>query len=149
MEVAEYAVFKKLHDAPAFVWGDPYVLKKRSRIIAAITKRFHKRTHKFGVEVPKIWDDCVRLDKENGNTLWQDEARKDMNNVRIVFQILSGDKDVPPTYQDIRCHVIFDVKMEYFRHNVHFVAGDHTTYTRQVIMYAIFVSRESVRSMSI
>jgi hypothetical protein len=29
-----------------------------------------------------------------------------MNNVRIVFQILNEDDAVPPTYQEIRCHVI-------------------------------------------
>jgi hypothetical protein len=45
------------------------VLKKCSRIIAAVTKRYHKWTHKFGIEVPKSWDDCVRLDKVIGNTL--------------------------------------------------------------------------------
>jgi hypothetical protein len=45
------------------------VLKKRSRIIAAVTKWYHKRTHNLGIEVPKSWDDCVGIDKENGNIL--------------------------------------------------------------------------------
>jgi hypothetical protein len=97
VEVAEYAVAKSLLDAPDFVWWDPYVPKKRSRIVAAVTKRYHKRTHKFGIEVPKSWDDCVRLDKENYNTLWQDMVRKDMNNFRIAFKILNGEESVPPT----------------------------------------------------
>jgi hypothetical protein len=114
VEVAEYAVPKNLLDAPDFVWWDPHVLKKCSRIIAAVTKRYHKCTRKFGIEVPKSWDDCVRLDKENDNTLWQDELRKEMNNVRIVFKIMNGDEPVPPTYHEIRCHMIFDVKMEDF-----------------------------------
>jgi hypothetical protein len=52
------------------------VLKKRSRIIAAVTKRYNKWTRKFGVEVPNSWDDFVRIDKENDNTLWQDSVRK-------------------------------------------------------------------------
>jgi hypothetical protein len=34
----------------------------------------------------------VRLDKENGNTLWQDKVRKDMKNVRIAFKILNGEE---------------------------------------------------------
>jgi hypothetical protein len=38
------------------------VLKKRSHIIDAVTKIYHKRTHKFGIEVPKSWDDCLILD---------------------------------------------------------------------------------------
>jgi hypothetical protein len=70
-----------LLDAPAFVWWVPYVLKKRSWIVAAVTKRYKKCTQKIGIEVPKSWDDCVRLDKENDNTLWQDVVRKYMKNV--------------------------------------------------------------------
>jgi hypothetical protein len=111
----------------------PHVLEKCSRIIAAATKRYHKCTHKFGIEVPKSWDDCVRLDKENDNTLWQDEVRKEMKNVRIALKILNGDESVPPTYQDIRRHMIFDVKM------------GHTTDTPHAMTYASGVSRESVR----
>jgi hypothetical protein len=121
------------------------VLKKRICIIADVTKRYHKRTHKFGIEVPKSWDDCVRLDKENDNTLWQDSVRKEMNNDRISFQILNDDNAIPPTYKEIRCHMIFDVKMEDFWRKARFVAGGHTTYTPHDMMYALVVSRESVR----
>jgi hypothetical protein len=37
--------------------------------------------------------------------------RKEMNNVRISFKVLNGEEDTPPTYQEIRCHMIFDVKI--------------------------------------
>jgi hypothetical protein len=63
VEVAEYAVAKSLLDTPALIWWAPHVLQKCTIIIAAVTKRYHKRTHNFGIEVPKIWDDCVRLEK--------------------------------------------------------------------------------------
>jgi hypothetical protein len=69
VEVSEYAAAKILLTTPTFVWWSPHFLKKSSRIIAAVTKRYHKRTHKFGIEAPKIWYDYVRLDKENDNTL--------------------------------------------------------------------------------
>jgi hypothetical protein len=106
VEVSEYAVAKNLLDSPSFVWWAPHILKKRIRIIYAVTKHYQKRTHKFGIEVPKSWDDCVRLDKENDNTLWQDTVRKEMKNLRIAFKILNGDESSPPTYQEIRCHMI-------------------------------------------
>jgi DNA-dependent RNA polymerase auxiliary subunit epsilon len=61
VEVAEDVVSNNLLNAPPFVWWVPYMLKKRSRIIAAVIKRYHKRMHKFGFEVPKNWEDCVRL----------------------------------------------------------------------------------------
>jgi hypothetical protein len=63
VEVSEYTVANKLVDAPAFVWWVPHVLKKSSRIIADVIERYHKRTHKFGIEVPKSWDDFVRIDQ--------------------------------------------------------------------------------------
>jgi hypothetical protein len=126
------------------VWWAPHVLKNRSRIIADVTKRYHKRTYNFGIEVPKSWDECVRLDKENGNTLWQDTVRKEINNVRIVFKILNEYESVPPTYQEIQCHMIFYIKMEDFCRKAIFVAGGHTTDTPHAINYASFVSRDSV-----
>jgi hypothetical protein len=145
VEVAEYAAAKSLLDTPAFLWWSPYVLKKRSRIIAYVTKCDHKRTHKFGIEVPKNWDDCVIIDKENDNTLWQDAARKERKNVIIAFKILNGEESAPLTYQEIRCHRIFDVKMEDFRRKARFGAGGHTTDTPHTMTYTSVVSRESVR----
>jgi hypothetical protein len=61
------------------------------------------------MEVPKNWDDCVIIDKENDNTLWKDVVRKEMKNIRISFKILNREELVPPTYQEIRCHLIYDV----------------------------------------
>jgi hypothetical protein len=138
-------VGKNLEDAPAFVWWVPNVLKKHIRIIAAVTKRYHKRTHKFLIEVPKSWDDCVRLDKDNDSTIWKDEVTKEMKNVRIAFKILNDDDAIPPTYQEIRYRMIFDVKMEDFQGKARFVAGGHTTDTPHAMTYASVVSSESFR----
>jgi hypothetical protein len=129
VEVAEYDAAKTLLDNHAFVWWSPHILKKGRRTIADVTKSYHKHTHKFGIEVPKNWDDCVRLDKESYNTLWQDAARKEMNNVRIAFNILNGEEAAPAAHQEIPFHMIFDVKMEDFRRKARFVAGGHTTDT--------------------
>jgi hypothetical protein len=143
--VAEYVATKNLHDEPAFDSWVSHVLKKRNRIIAAVTKRYHKRPHKFGIQVTKKWDKAVKLDEENSNTLWQDVIRKEMNNVPIACKLLNGEEAIPPTYQEIRCHMIFDVKMEDFRRKAQFVAGGHTTDAPRVMTYASVVSRESVR----
>jgi hypothetical protein len=96
VEVDEYEATKNLHDGPAFAWWVSHVLKKRNRIIEAVTKRNHKRTHKSGIQVPKTWDEAVKLDEENGNTLWQDAIRKEMNNVRIAFKVMHGEEATPP-----------------------------------------------------
>jgi hypothetical protein len=83
VEVVEYAMNNNLHADPDFAWWVTHVLKKRNRIIAGVTKRCHKRTHKFGIHVPNTWDEAVKLDEVNDNTLWQDAISKEMNNFRI------------------------------------------------------------------
>jgi hypothetical protein len=85
------------------------------------------------------------LGKENDNNLWQDTVMKEMKNVRISFNILNGDESAPPNYQEIRCHMIFDVKMEDFHRKAIFVAGGHTTDTTHAMTYASVVSRDSLR----
>jgi hypothetical protein len=87
----------------------------------------------------------VRLDKEDENTLWQDVARKDMNNVRISFKILNGEESVLPTYQEIHFHMIFDVKMEDFRSKARSVVGGNTINTPHAMTYVSVFPRESLR----
>ena len=64
--------------------------------------------------------------------------------MRVAFQILDDGKTVPPTFQQIWCHLVFDVKMEDFRRKARFVAGGHMTKTPATLTYASIVSRESV-----
>ena len=65
------------------------------------------------------------LDKENGNTFWSDAIAKDMTNAKVTFKILNDDKSVPRNHQFVKCHMIFDVKMENFRRKTRLVAGGH------------------------
>ncbi len=112
-----------------------------------MNKRYHKRTHKFGIEIPKTYKDCVRIDKENGNTLWHDAIRMEMAKVMVAFKILSKDESPPPTFQEMRCRMVYDVKMENFQRKARqVVAGGHMTEVSSATMtYASIVSRESVR----
>jgi hypothetical protein len=68
-----------------------------------------------------------------------------MKNVIIEFKILNGEESAPPIYQDIRYHMIFNIKMEDFRRKARFVAGGHTTDTPHAMTYASVLSMESVR----
>ena len=70
VEIAEYAMAQGIDHEPAFAWWVPHTLRKRDRIIAAVGKRYHKRTHKFGFEIPKTVQRAYEIDRENGNTLW-------------------------------------------------------------------------------
>ncbi len=101
IEVAEFAVSRDIHDEATFAWWVPYVLVKRNQIISAVNRCYQKHTHKYGIEVPKSFDDCVHIDQENGNTLWQDAIHQEMSKVRVAFQVLDDDEVIPPTYQEI------------------------------------------------
>ena len=60
--------------------------------------------------------DDKRIDKANGNILWMDALRKDMNDVRVAFVFIEGrDAKCPPGHQEISGHLVWDVKMENFR----------------------------------
>ena len=120
-------------------------MKKRDRIIAAVKKCYHKRTHKFGIELPKTVERALEIDKENGNTLWRDAIAKEMKNVRVAFDILDGDKPIPVGYQFMKCHLVFDIKLDSLRRKVRAVAGGHMVDTEPALTYASVVSRESVR----
>ena len=47
-------------------------------------------------------------------------------------------------FQRVNCHMVFDVKMEYFRRKVRLVAGGHLINTPVTITYAILVSLDTV-----
>ena len=147
VQTAEYAVTAKLSMEPAFAWWAPWVLKKRNRIIAKVKSKYWVRTHKFGIKIPKSVEEAKRFDDENGDTLWWDAICQEMKNVRIAFKIHEGTvAEIGPGYQEIKCHMIFDVKMgENFRRKARMVAGGHTTTAPASITYSSVVSRDSVR----
>ena len=87
------------------------------------------------------------LDEKNGNNLWWDAICKEMKNVRIAFKVFEGEeKYILPGFQEVKCHMIFDIKMgEKSRCKAQMVAGGHTTEAPSSITYSSVVSRDSVR----
>jgi hypothetical protein len=65
-----------IESEPAFAWWVPWTLKKRDVILAAVNKRYWKRTHKFGIRIPHSVEEALQIDKENGNTKWADAMNK-------------------------------------------------------------------------
>ena len=92
VEVAEYATALGIQDEPAFAWWTQDVLWKQQQIIAVVNKWYQKKTHKFGIHVPKTIKEALDFDKENGNTLWRDAIMMEMKSVCIAFCILSKDE---------------------------------------------------------
>ena len=117
MEMAEFAVAQKIDREPAFNWWVPHILKKREAIIKLVKSwktGILRKSHKFGIEILASVEHALRLDAQNGNTYWADAIAAEMKEVRVVVQIMSEDEPDPVGYQKIRCHMIFDIKMEDF-----------------------------------
>jgi hypothetical protein len=147
VQLAEYTTQRRIAGEPAFAWWIRHVLQKRNRIIAKLKTKYWVRTHKFGVKIPKTVKEAKLFDRENGNTLWWDAICKEMKNVRPAFEVWDKDvSELPPGYQKIACHMIFDVKMgENFRRKARFVADGHKTKTPVPMTYSSVVLRDSVR----
>ena len=148
VQLAEYAHQCRIASEPALAWWVPHVLKKKHLIISKVKSKYWSRTHKFGIKVPKTVQDAIRIDKENGDTLWWDAILKEMKNVRIAFEEYDGNIDelTKKGYTKIDCHMIFDIKMgENFRRKARLVAGGHKTEAPSSITYSSVVSRDSVR----
>ena len=137
VELADYAVAHGIENEPAFAWWVPFNLDD-----AINSCSYHKQTHKFGIEIPKTYEDCIRIDRKNSNTVLQDAIRKEMTKVQVAFQVLEGDSEPPPTFQQIcRCHLVYDVKKEDFQRKARLVAGGHmTTSPPAYVTYAGVVS---------
>ena len=70
-----------------------------------------------------------------------------MKNVRPAFEVFEGGvHQLPSGFQEIKCHMIFDVKIgENFRRKARLVAGGHTTDAPATLTYSSVISRDSVR----
>ena len=77
---------KFLDVEPAFKWLVRDVLSCRNRIIAKVKAKYWRMTHKFGIRVPKSYNEALAIDKENGNTLWYTSIKKEMNNFCVGFE---------------------------------------------------------------
>jgi hypothetical protein len=154
VELAEYAVANRIDQEPAFRWWVAEVLRKRNRIIAKLKRRYWRITHKFGIQLPKTVEEAIQIDRETNTTFWTDAIKKEMEKVNIAFDFI---EDWTPEqvrkgaakgdfvgFQEIDCHIVFDVKMDLTR-KARFVAGGHTTETPSSLTYSSVVSRDSVR----
>jgi hypothetical protein len=100
--------------------------------------------------LPKTVEEALHIDEENGNTLWRDTIQKEMTKAKVSYTAV---QDATPSsnkcdnlrgHQEIKCHIVFDVNMDFTR-KAGFVAGGHMTEAPSAITYSSIVSRESVK----
>ena len=84
-------------------------MKKRRQIISEIKSKYCDRTHKYGVRVPKSVKEAYAIDKENGNKLWQEAIKLEMENVKVAFKLCPTHPKKLVGYKYFSTHMIFDI----------------------------------------
>ncbi len=72
------------------------VLKKRDAIFLLMkwhNVKYLKKTHKYGLPLPKLVNDALSIDRWFGSTLWADAIAKEMKNVRVAFDALEDGRN--------------------------------------------------------
>ena len=115
---ARYAQKHKLLDKPGWKTLRKFVNKKKKwrTMVRALRKKIRAIAPKymFGVRIPKNYDEALQLDRENGNTLWADAIRKELEFLMSynTFKDLGhkSTAEIPTGHKMIRCHGIYAVK---------------------------------------
>ena len=80
------------------------MIHKRDEIVAAVNSRVKRKNHKYGIEVTSSIKEALRLDRENGNTMWTNATNLEMSNVGIAFDILRAGQNAPPGWRKASSH---------------------------------------------
>jgi hypothetical protein len=102
--------------------------------------------YKYGYEVPRTYEQAARIDRRNGNTMWQDATKTEMAQLDEyeTFQDLGEGTSPPAGYKKIRVHLVFDVKHD-GRHKARCVADGHLTDIPLDSVYSGVVSLRGIR----
>ena len=84
MQTAEFSIVHGIDHKPAF---NCWVKQNSCQHQKAANLIYLKKSHKFGIELPKTMEQTLALDAKNGNTLWADAIFKERENVRVVFEV--------------------------------------------------------------
>ena len=49
--------------------------------------RYWRKTHKFGIRVPKSVPEALQIDEDTGTTYWWDAIKKEMDKVMVAFDV--------------------------------------------------------------
>ena len=153
------AVYAKKHDLlDTTGWKHIKRYAKTSKRLIRAVKQSRIRQvrasarYQHGYQVPKDYNDAIRLDKENSNTHWQDAMDLELTQIHEykVFkdigkaQFHNGKVVTPDGFQKIRVHFVYAVKHG-GRFKARLVADGHLTKEPVESIYSGVVSLRSLR----
>ena len=153
------AVYAKKHDLlDTTGWKHLKRYAKTSKRLIRAVKQSRIRQvrasarYQHGFQVPRDYNDAMRLDKENGNTHWQDAMDLELTQIHEykVFRdtgkakFHNGKVVTPDGFQKIRVHFVYAVKHD-GRFKSRLVADGHLTKEPVESIYSGVVSLRSLR----
>jgi hypothetical protein len=100
-----------------------------------LNSRYLRREEKFGILIPKSVRGALEIDKDTNTTYWTDTIRKEMAVIMPAMKLIDHEEDPPIRFQEIPCHMVFDVKIDFTR-KARYVGGGHVTKPRIAFLYA-------------
>jgi hypothetical protein len=122
--------------------------KKMLRMVNQLKLQSYKTCKKYmyGIEIPRNYEDCIRLDKLNGNDKWKDATKLEMGQLHEYDTF--HDKGVGTTpgegFKKIRVHLVYAVKHD-GRHKARLCANENLTEITLNSVYSGVVSLKSLR----
>jgi hypothetical protein len=123
--------------------------KNSTKLQRMIVQRTRIKAHraadvfKYGEQVPRNHQQAMQLDRENGNTDWQESEALEISQLHgyNTFEDLGHKSKVRPPegYKKITLHLVYDVKHD-GRKKSRIVAGGHLTETPTESVYSGVVS---------
>jgi hypothetical protein len=102
----------------------------------------------YGIEIPNDYNAAIKLDQQNGNTLWQDCTTLEMEQLAEYKAFSDIGKGTPPPlgYKKIRVHLVYACKHD-GRRKARLVADGHLTDIPVDSVYSGVVSLRGLRMM--
>jgi len=155
------AVYAKRHNLlDTLGWKQFRRLAKRDKVLqrlvnqAKLVSLRSSVKYQFGYQVPRNYAEAIELDKQNGNTKWQDSVAAELGQIDeyktfkdigpAIFDEKGKLTNAPEGYKRIRVHLIFAVKHD-GRHKARLVADGHLTNEPLESVYSGVVSLRSLR----
>ena len=145
------AVYAKKHDLlDTTGWKHLKRYAKTSKRLIRAVKQSRSRQarasarYQHGFQVPRDYNDAMGLDKENGNTHWQDAMDLELTKIHEYKVFRDTGKATPDGFQKIRVHFVYAVKHD-GRFKATLVADGHLTKEPVESIYSGGVSLRSLR----
>jgi Reverse transcriptase (RNA-dependent DNA polymerase) len=120
---------------------------KRIGVYSSV-QSFHRKAvrFKYGYQVPGNHREAMVLDGKNGNDLWKEAEKAEIEALNNYDTFVDIGKGVYPTseFTKIRCHMVYDVKHD-GRHRSRLVAGGHLTPVPDDSTYSGVISLRALR----